>query len=103
MSGSTFPFLWHCLPVPLWPIRRPGHNGGVPGPRRFATDVEDVGALGGEPAGMLDRALRIKKPATVREAVRCDVDHTHDDWAATAKEPCQQAGRRLRVRAGGIR
>jgi hypothetical protein len=52
---------------------------------------------------MLDRALRIKKAATVGEAVRCDVDHAHNDRAATAKEPCQRAGRRSHVRAGGIR
>jgi 16S rRNA U1498 N3-methylase RsmE len=51
---------------------------------------------------MLDRTLRIKKAATIGEAVRGDVDHTHDDWAAAAEEACQQAGRRSRVGASGI-
>src|SRR6266581_772333 len=49
----------------------------------------DVDAIDGEALGMLDRALRIKKAATVGEAVRCDVDHTHDDRPTTAEKLSQ--------------
>ena len=40
-------------------------NGAAIGPRRFRADIENIGAFGGEAAGMHDRGLRIEIAAAV--------------------------------------
>ena len=53
-------------------------NGAAIGPRRFRADIENIGAFGGEAAGMGDRRLRIEKAAAVGKRIRRDVEHAHD-------------------------
>src|SRR5437016_516040 len=48
--------------------------------RRFAADVDDVGALLGDPARMRNGRFRIEEAAAVGEGVGRDVDHAHDEW-----------------------
>ncbi len=47
------------------------------GARAFAADVEEVGALGGKPQTVLDGGFRIEETPTVGEAVRRNVDDSH--------------------------
>jgi hypothetical protein len=69
----------------------------------FGTDIEGVGAIDGEPPGMLDCALRIQKAPAIGEAVRCDVDYAHDGRAAKAYQPRQRAGGWSHLWAGRTR
>ena len=48
------------------------------GPRRLATDVEDVGTFSLEPQRVFDRGIRRKEAAAIGEAVGRDVDDAHD-------------------------
>ena len=52
-------------------------------PRRFAADIDDVGAFGVQPQPVGDRRRRLEKLPAVREAVRGDVDHAHEQRAAS--------------------
>ena len=68
-------------------------NGAAIGAGQFRADVEDVGASGDHPCGLLDRDRGIKKATAVGERVRRDVEHAHDRWPAQR----QQARERRRV------
>ena len=66
----------HRLQAPPFLVER---NGGVTGPGRFRPDVDDVGAVGGEFAGLGQRKVeRLKAPA-VGKRIRRHVENAHDD------------------------
>ena len=52
-------------------------------PRRFAPDVDEVGALGFHPHGVLDRGERVDAGRRLREGVGRDVEDAHDQRART--------------------
>ena len=52
------------------------------GPGAFAADVEDVGALGGQPQAVLHGRVGVEAVAAVGEAVGRDVDDAHQQRAA---------------------
>ena len=54
-----------CKPFTLFVKRHRPHA--AVGPRRFRADIDDVGALGGKPPGLLDRCRRLQKLAAVRK------------------------------------
>ena len=58
------------------------------GPRAFAADVEDVGAVGDQPQGVVDGRLRVEKLAAVGKAVGRDVDDAHQQRAAAERRAC---------------
>jgi len=73
--------------------------------RRFATDVQDVSALGQQALAMRDRAGGIGMTSAVRERIRSDVDDAHhlrtaqvDREAGGLPEP----GRRMQLLGASI-
>ena len=54
-----------------------------PGPRRFAADVDEVGALFFHPQRQLDRGERVGAGRRLRERVGRDVEDAHDQRART--------------------
>ncbi|MDT4877634.1 hypothetical protein FQZ97_1131680 [compost metagenome] len=56
------------------------------GPRAFATDIDDIGALGQHQAGMGDGAGEPVMLATIGKAVRRDIENAHDDGLCAKQE-----------------
>ena len=53
-------------------------TGSAPGRVDSPADVEQVGALEGEPEAVRDGGVAVQERAAVGEGVRRDVDHAHD-------------------------
>ena len=51
------------------------------GPGGFASDVDDVGTFFDQALRLLDGFVAIKERAAIRERIRRDVDHAHDERA----------------------
>ncbi len=81
-------------------LRQRHANGAAVGARRFSADIEDIGALGNEAAGVGERRLRIEKAAAIGKRIRGDVEDAHNHWPRVGQEPRQHAvfGRRARAR-----
>src|SRR5690606_35962986 len=56
------------------------------GTRRFAANIEDVGAIGHHAECIGDRGLRVEPDAAVRERVRGDVDDADNECPTTEFE-----------------
>ena len=59
------------------------------GPRAFAADVEQVGAVGDQLQGVRDGRVAIEELAAVGKAVRRDVDDAHHQRPARKLQACE--------------
>src|SRR4029077_4361807 len=68
---------------------------------RFATHIEQVGAGALDCQGMLDCALWLQEFAAIGKAVRCDVQHAHDQRALAKHERARRQPQAERFSAKG--
>ncbi len=68
-----------CKPLALLVERHRAHA--AIGTGRFRADIDNIGALGGEPPGLLDSRRRLQKTAAVRKRIRRHVENAHNQRA----------------------